>query len=109
GGGVQMELPWGVAADVSYVGHHSFNLLESVDINGIDFGAAFAAVNQDRTLSSATPGAAAVQADQMRAYRGYSSITQQWGRGWRTFHSLQLAFNRRFKDGVSFALNDTIV
>ena len=72
-----MELPWGAAVDVSYVGQHSFNTLDAVDINGVDFGAAFAAANQDRTLTSATPGGAAVQADQMRAYRGYSSITQQ--------------------------------
>jgi hypothetical protein len=108
-GGVQMALPWASAIDVSYVGQHSFNTLQSVDINGVDFGAAFLPRNQDATLSSATPGAVAVAADQMRTFRGYSSITQQWGRGWRTFHSLQLSFTRRFKDGVSFGLNDTIV
>ncbi len=107
--GVQMALPWSSAIDVTYVGQHSFNTLDSVDINGVDFGAAFAAQSQDASLTSATPGAAAVQADQLRAYRGYSSITQQWGRGWRTFHSLQLSFNRRFKDGLSFGFNDTIV
>ena len=45
----------------------------------------------------------------MRAFRGYGAITQQWGRGWRTFHSLQLSFNRRFKNGLSFGFNDTIV
>ena len=44
----------------------------------------------------------------MRTFRGYSSITQQVARGWRTFHSLQLSFNRRFKDGLSFGFNDTI-
>ncbi len=108
-GGVQMALPWASAIDVTYVGQHSFDTLQSIDINGVDFGAAFLTPNQDPTLSSATPGAAAVAADQMRAFRGYSSITQQWGRGWRTFHSLQLSFNRRFKDGVASGFNDTIV
>jgi hypothetical protein len=44
----------------------------------------------------------------MRAFRGYSSITQQWARGCRTFHSLQLSFNRRFRDGLAFGFNDTI-
>jgi hypothetical protein len=44
----------------------------------------------------------------MRAFRGYSSITQQWARGWRTFHSVQLSFNRRFRDGLAFGFNDTI-
>jgi hypothetical protein len=98
-----------VTVNVEYVGQHSFHTLESVDINSVDFGAAFQASNQDPTLSSTTPGAAAVQADQMRAFRGNSSITQQWARGWRTFHSIQLSFNRRFRDGLSFGFNDTML
>ena len=44
----------------------------------------------------------------MRAFRGYGNINQQWGRGWRTFHSIQIAFNRRFRNGFSFGFNDTI-
>jgi len=44
----------------------------------------------------------------MRAYRGYGNINQQVGRNWRTFHSLQLALNRRFSNGLSFGFNDTI-
>ena len=109
-GGLQMALPWSSALDVEYVGQHSFNTLDGVDINAIDFGAAFLSENQDLTLQpNATPGATAVAQDQMRAFRGYAGITQQWGRGWRTFHSLQLSFNRRFKDGLSFGFNDTIV
>ena len=109
-GGLQMALPWSSALDVEYVGQHSFNTLDGVDINAIDFGAAFLPQNQDPTLQpNTTPGAMAVAQDQMRAFRGYAGITQQWGRGWRTFHSLQLSFNRRFKDGLSFGFNDTIV
>jgi hypothetical protein len=81
-----------------------------VDINAIDFGAAFLPQNQDLTLQpNTTPGAMAVAQDQMRAFRGYAGITQQWGRGWRTFHSIQLSYNRRLKDGLSFGFNDTIV
>jgi carboxypeptidase family protein len=109
-GGLQMALPWSSAIDVEYVGQHSFNTLDGVDINAIDFGAAFLPQNQDLTLQlNTTPGAMAVAQDQMRAFRGYAGITQQWGRGWRTFHSLQLSYNRRFKDGLSFGFNDTIV
>ena len=106
---MQMTLPWASALDVTYVGQHSYNTLEGVDINGVDFGAAYLPQNQDASLSGTTPGANALPADQLRAFRGYSSITQQWGRGWRTFHSLQLSFNRRFRDGLSFGVNDTIV
>jgi hypothetical protein len=112
-GGVQMTLPWSSVLDVEYVGQHSFHSLDGVDINAIDFGSAFLAQNQDLTLAaSTTPGAtsyASTNPDLVRAYRGYAGITQQWGRGWRTFHSLQLSFNRRFRNGLSFGLNDTIV
>ena len=106
--GFQKTLPWSSAVDIEYVGQHSYNTLEAVDINGVDFGAAYLASNQDTTLTSATPGAAAVAPDQMRNFRGYSSISQQVSRGFRTFHSIQLSFNRRFKDGLAFGFNDTI-
>lgn len=108
-GGVQMMLPWTTALDVEYTGQHAFNLVENVDINAPDFGAAFLATNQDPTLSSTIPGAAAVPADQMRAFRGYSAITQSWSRGWITSHMLQLSVNRRFRNGLAFGFNDTMV
>jgi hypothetical protein len=44
----------------------------------------------------------------MRAFRGFSGITQNVSRGWITHHSLQLSFNRRFRNGLSFGFNDTI-
>jgi hypothetical protein len=44
----------------------------------------------------------------MRAILGYGGITQQLSRGWNTYHSLQLSFQRRFKDGISFGFNDTL-
>jgi hypothetical protein len=107
--GVQTLFPWAVAVDVSYVGQHSFNTLQGVNINAVDFGAAFLPQNQDPTLAANTvPGATAVSQDRMRSFIGYGSITQQWGRGWRTYHSLQLSFQRRFRNGFSFGFNDTI-
>jgi hypothetical protein len=106
--GFQKTLPWSSVVDLEYVGQHSYNTLEGVDINGVDFGAAYLSTNQDPTISSATPGAAAVSADSMRTFRGYTTITQQVSRGWRTFHSIQLSYTRRFKDGLAFGFNDTI-
>lgn len=107
--GAQMTLPWSTVLDATYTGQHGFNLVEAVNLNGVDFGSAFAASNQDSTISSTTPGAAAVAADQMRAFRGFSSITQNNSRGWVTTHILALSVNRRFANGVSFLANDTIV
>jgi hypothetical protein len=108
-GGVQMSLPWSIVLDVSYVGQHQYHILQNVNLNAVDMGASFLPQNQDRTLApSANPGATAVNSDQMRAIPGYSSITQTSGWMWRTYHSIQLSFQRRFRDGLSFGFNDTM-
>jgi len=106
--GSQMSLPWSAVIDVSYVGQHGYNIVEGINLNGVDFGTAFLPQNQDATLAPTTPGATSLASDQMRAFRGYSSITQNVSRGWVTHHSLQLSLQRRFRDGLSFGFNDTI-
>ena len=110
-GGVQMALPWAVTLDVEYVGQHSFNTVPTVNINTVDFGAAFLPQNQDPTAaSSTTPGGdGAAQTDLLRLVSAATrrSTMRQFD-GWRTYHSLQMSFNRRFRNGVSFGFNDTI-
>ena len=107
--GMQIALPWSVGLDASYVGQHSFNTFQTVNINTVDFGAAFLSQNQDPTLAaSTTPGATAAVTNLLRPIAGYGDINLQWDRGWRTYHSIQLALNRRFRDGVSFGFTDTI-
>ena len=106
--GVQMTLPWAMALDVSYVGQHQYVILQNMDINRVDFGAAFLPENQDRTLPASTTGSSAVPTDLMRPFRGYGSITQTSGWQERTYHSLQLSLQRRFRNGLSFGFNDTI-
>jgi hypothetical protein len=108
-GGVQMALPWAVALDVSYVGQHQYNVLQQLNLNAVDLGSAFLTQNQDQTLAAnVTPGATAVATDQMRAIRGYNSITQTTGWLSRSYHSIQLSVQRRFRNGVSFGFNDII-
>jgi hypothetical protein len=107
--GVQMALPWSVTLDVSYVGQHQYNILQPQNINAVDYGAAFLPENQDPTRApSATPGANSLASDQMRGFLGYSSITQNASWLWRTYHSIQFSFQRRFRNGLSFGFNDTI-
>ena len=59
---MQMALPWSSSLDVAYVGQHSFHVLNAfqsltaVNINAIDFGAAFLPQNQDPTRSAAVGG-----------------------------------------------------
>jgi carboxypeptidase family protein/TonB-dependent receptor-like protein len=107
--GVQMALPWAVALDVSYVGQHSYNTFNGVNINAVDMGGAFLPKNQDTSVTAgAIPGSTVVSQNQMRAMRGLGAVTVQLNRAWRTYHSIQLSFRRRFRDGVSFGFNDTI-
>jgi len=81
-----------------------------VNINLVDFGAAFLPQNQNPNAAAGTAlGSGAVSTDLMRAYRGYGAINMRQFNGWRTFHSLQMSFNRRYRDGFSFGFNDTWV
>jgi hypothetical protein len=102
-----MALPWSSALDVSYVGQHAWNQPQGINLNAVDFGAAFLPANQDRTQTPTFLGSNSVPTDQMRAFRGYAAITQQNPRGWSTYHSIQLSYQRRFSHGVSWGLTDT--
>ena len=113
--GVQMTLPWASAIDVSYVGQHGFNRLrevrgqQQVDVNAVDFGAAFLPQNQDPTLApSATPGATAYTTDLLRPLRGLGVVNYNFPDYHETYHSIQSNFNRRFRDGVAFGVNYTL-
>jgi hypothetical protein len=107
--GVQMALPWAISLDAAYVGHHSYNTFQAVNINAVDLGTAFLPKFRDPTLAPSTiPGAGTVSQNQMRAMRGFGGVTMQLNRAWRTFHSIQLSFRRRFQNGLSFGFNDTI-
>ena len=113
-GGAQMALGWNAVLDVAYVGNRGFNRLRvfqggangSVDLNAVDFGAAYLPSNQDPTLgTSAVPGATAYPANMLRAFRGYSNINEQETRYWDEYHGLQFSLNRRFTHGLAFGAN----
>jgi Carboxypeptidase regulatory-like domain len=107
--GIQRALPWATVIDFEWVGQHSYNTVRTVNINQVDFDAAFLPQNQNPNIAGAVPGSGAVSTDLMRAYRGYGAISMRQFNGWRTFHSLQMSFNRRYRDGFSFGFNDTWV
>ncbi|MEO8481582.1 MAG: carboxypeptidase regulatory-like domain-containing protein [Acidobacteriota bacterium] len=115
--GVQMALPWSSSLDISYVGQKSYSVLDqndgtgAVNVNSIDLGAGFLAKNQDPTRSAAVTAVAGNGAyiqELLRPFRGYANIDQQWQFFHRTYHSLQFAANRRFRNGVSFGGNYTL-
>lgn len=108
--GLQMMLPFSSLLDVSYTGQHSYDTPTAVNINNLDLGLAFQSQYADPTQSNQTPATSYVNTtpDTIRFYRGYGTISQQQTIGWRTYHSIQVAVSRRFKNGVSFGFNDTI-
>jgi hypothetical protein len=115
--GVQMALPWASTLDISYVGQHAYSVLNqndgtgAVNVNSVDFGAAYLPQYQDPTRSAAVAavqGNAAYVAELLRPFRGYANIDQQWQSFWRTYHSLQFSATRRFRNGFSFGGNYTL-
>jgi hypothetical protein len=111
---VQMALPWASAFTVAYVGNHGYNRLgafqggTTVNVNAVDFGAAFLPANQDPTkAASSVPGANALTTNLLRPYRGLGIIAQQTTEFWDTYHSLQFSLNRRYRDGFAFGFNYT--
>jgi hypothetical protein len=114
-GGVQFALPWASSLDVSYVGQKATHQLNGevgrgfVNINAIDFGAAFLPVNQDPTLpANSVPGANAYPSNLLRPFYGYNNIDEQWQSFYRTAHTLQTSFNRRFSGGIQAGINYTL-
>ncbi len=103
--GIQMGLPGAIALDVSYVGQHSWNQYVGTNINTIDLGTAFLPSSIDTTTAG---GTTVLNAELLRAIRGYNNITMQLQYGFRTYHSIQVSFNRRFRNGLSFGFNDTM-
>ncbi len=113
--GMQIALPWATSLDVSYIGNRGVNRLgafqggSTVNLNAVDFGAAYLPQNQDPTLAGTTavPGAAAYTQNLLRPYRGLSNINENVTDFWDLYHSLQLSANRRFRNGLSFGANYT--
>jgi len=112
--GMQFALPFSTVFDAAYVGSYGYNRLRAfqggaagaVDLNAVDFGAAYLPQNQDPTLGTSTvPGASAYPANMLRSFRGYSNINEQETRYWDKYHGLQFSVNRRYRNGLAFGGN----
>lgn len=83
--GIQRELWWDLAVDVSYVGNHGTHLLRAVPLNQTPPG-------------TSAPAAASVP------FRGWGAITQRQTSASSRYDSLQLGVNKRLAHGVQFGL-----
>jgi hypothetical protein len=105
--GVQTKLPYELVLDMSYVGSVSRHLLQRLNINPIPYGATFTdqnPQNQDPTKTCTIPGSCALDADFIRRYQGFGSITLHQMGGTSNYNSLQVGLNRRFAKGLFFGL-----
>jgi hypothetical protein len=108
--GVQKQLPFAMAADVSYVGNHGYNRFgalqggDTQNWNQVPLGTAYLPQYQDPTLGApAYPGASAYTTNLLRPYVGLGTIGQNTSSFHDTYHSIQVTVNRRFSHGLSFA------
>ncbi|MGQ9633141.1 MAG: carboxypeptidase regulatory-like domain-containing protein [Bryobacteraceae bacterium] len=108
-GSVQYDLGWNSVLDVTYTGQRAYNIVEQVNINTVDFGAAFRPENQDPTVTSSLPGGAAKTANMLRSIRGFGDINMMLPRGELTSHLLTIWVNRRFSRGLRFGISDSIM
>jgi hypothetical protein len=123
-GGVQIALPWQSAVDFEYVGHHAYDILSasggasSVNINTIDLGTYVmpgtsmadgtlaSGVGIDKTATISNPAIPPTLPNNLvRPIRGFQNININGNWYYRTFHSVQASFNRRFSHGFSFGVN----
>jgi hypothetical protein len=109
--GVQFSLPWASAFDAEYVGQHSYNTLipnQGSQINQLDLGTLYLPSSQDPTQAVTTLGSNVRPVNALRAFRGWQNISHHISRNWRTYHSIQMSLNRRFRDGISASVNYTL-
>jgi len=108
--GVQMMLPFSSSLDVSYTGQHSYHTEQTVNLNTIDYGAAYLPELQDptQTFNGVTSSLVNTNTNGARSFTGFGNITQSQPNGRRTYHSIQLSLSRRLNSGISFGFNDTM-
>lgn len=107
--GFQKKLPLSFIGDIAYVGSIQNHLPRRVNTNAIPYGAAFAAQNQDPTITAnaALPGSGSLAADFLRPYVGYGNIQTRLFDANANYHGLQLQADRRFAQGLFLNVNYT--
>ena len=104
--GVQREMGWGTVLDVTYAGFQMQHAEMSGNINPVPDGARYVDCIP-RTPTRRTP-TTAKPAEFLRPYLGYQEITMRNHFGNATNNSLQVQLNRRYINGLQFAVAYTL-
>jgi hypothetical protein len=104
--GVQREMGWGTVLDVTYAGFQMQHAEMSGNINPVPDGARYVDLHPEnadpRNPTTAKP------AEFLRPYLGYQEITVRNHFGTATNNSLQVQLNRRYINGLQFAVAYTL-
>ena len=104
--GIQRELGWGTVIDVTYAGSQMRHGEMSTNINVVPDEARFLDIHPEnknpQTANSAKPN------EFLRPYSGYQDITIRSHFGTSTYNSLQVQLNRRYINGLQFAVAYTL-
>jgi hypothetical protein len=100
--GVQREVGWGTVLDVTYAGFQMRNGEMNVTINAVPDGARFVDVNP-QNANPQNPTTAKPN-EFLRPYLGYQDITMRSHFGKAEYNALQVQLNRRYINGLQFAV-----
>jgi hypothetical protein len=100
--GVQREIGWGTVLDVTYAGFEMRNAEMATSINTVPDTARFVDVHPEN--ANPQNPATAKPNEFLRPYYGYQNITIREHFGRATYNSLQLQLNRRYINGLQFAV-----
>jgi hypothetical protein len=96
--GIQRDIGFKTIVDVAYVGSFGRHLGENWQMNLVPYGAEFLPQNQNPQTN--TP----LNDNYFRPFMGYANIPQQIYVGNSSYHSLQVAVNRRVSHGLEFGV-----
>jgi hypothetical protein len=104
--GIQRELGWGTVIDVTYAGFQMRNGEMSTNINPVPDGARFLDLHPEnrnpQNANNPKPN------EFLRPYLGYQNITIRSHFGSAHYNSLQVQLNRRYINGLQFAVAYTL-
>ena len=100
--GIQREIGWGTVLDVTYAGFQMKNAEMNVTINAVPDGARF--VDQNPQNANPQNPTTAKPNEFLRPYYGYQDITMRSHFGTAEYNALQVQLNRRYINGLQFAV-----
>ena len=104
--GVQREIGWGTVLDVTYAGFQMRHAEMETNINPVPDGARFLDLNpQNANPQNPT---SPKPSEFLRPYSGYQNITIRSHFGEASNNSLQIQLNRRYINGLQFAVAYTL-